>query len=85
MLLGSFVPGAAGADLHYASTLPIRKHPTAYECKLSGQIDSLPGLYLVDGASLPKLPAKAHTLTIMANADRIARAIPAEWAPSEWR
>jgi len=42
-------------------------------------------LYIVDGASLPKLPAKAHTLPIMANADRIARAIPAEWAPSEWR
>ena len=31
------------------------------------------GLYVVDGAALTRLPAKAHTLTIMANADRIAR------------
>jgi choline dehydrogenase-like flavoprotein len=36
----------------------------------------LPGVHVVDGAVLPVLPAKAHTLTIMANADRIASALP---------
>ena len=76
MLPGSFIPGAWGADLHYAATLPIRDRPAAHECHASGQIAGLPGVYAVDGASLPTLPAKAHTLTIMANADRIARGIP---------
>ncbi|HEY0661754.1 MAG TPA: hypothetical protein VGD21_10620 [Lysobacter sp.] len=77
MLPGSFVAGATGADLHYACTLPIRSEPAPHECRLDGQIAGLPGVYAVDGASLPELPAKAHTLTLMANADRIARQMPA--------
>lgn len=76
MLPGSFVPGAPGADLHYASTLPISRTPRVHECRIDGGIAGLPGVYAIDGASLPLLPAKAHTLTIMANADRIARALP---------
>lgn len=72
MLPGSFVPGAPGADIHYAATLPIRTNPAAHECRLDGQVAALPGLHVIDGASLPSLPAKAHTLTIMANATRIA-------------
>jgi choline dehydrogenase-like flavoprotein len=36
---------------------------------------SLAGIYVVDGASLSILPEKPHTLTIMANADRIAHKI----------
>ena len=75
MLPGSFVAGAAGADLHYAGTLPIRAHPEPHECHDSGEIAGLQGVYAIDGASLPMLPAKAHTLTIMANAERIARAL----------
>jgi choline dehydrogenase-like flavoprotein len=75
MLPGSFVAGPAGADLHYASTLPISRHPSAHECRLSGELAGLPGIYIVDGAALPTLPAKPHTLTIMANADRVARQI----------
>ncbi|MGV8941730.1 MAG: hypothetical protein ACOH1P_09390 [Lysobacter sp.] len=73
MLPGSFIPGAPGADLHYAGTLPINRAPRPHECHLNGQISGLPGVYAIDGASLPVLPAKAHTLTIVANADRIAR------------
>jgi choline dehydrogenase-like flavoprotein len=37
-----------------------------------GEVAGMPGVFAVDGASLPSLPAKSHTLTIMANADRIA-------------
>jgi choline dehydrogenase-like flavoprotein len=72
MLPGSFVQGAWGSDLHYAATLPIRDRPAAHECHLDGAVAGLDGVYVVDGASLPQLPEKAHTLTIMANADRIA-------------
>jgi choline dehydrogenase-like flavoprotein len=75
MLPGSFVPGATGADLHYAGTLPIAPHPSAHECDAFGEISSLPGVHAIDGASLPVLPSKAHTLTVMANADRIGRRI----------
>ncbi|MDI9238737.1 FAD-dependent oxidoreductase [Lysobacter sp. LF1] len=77
MLPGSFVEGAKGADLHYASTMPIRIDPAPHECRLDGEVAGLPGVYVVDGASLPSLPAKAHTLTLMANADRIARRLAA--------
>jgi choline dehydrogenase-like flavoprotein len=76
MLPGSYVPGAPGADIHYAGTLPVSRAPRAHECDLQGEIAGLPGVYAIDGASLPVLPAKAHTLTIVANADRVARGLP---------
>ena len=38
-----------------------------------GELVGAPGIHVVDGASLPFLPAKSHTLTIMANADRISK------------
>ena len=47
--------------------------PAPHECNRDGEVSASPGLYVVDGAALTRLPAKAHTLTIMANADRIAR------------
>lgn len=72
---GSFKIGAVGGDVHYAGTLPMRRNPRALECDPHGQLNGLSGVYVVDGASLPPLPAKAHTLTIMANADRIGRAL----------
>lgn len=75
MLPGSFVAAAPGADLHYAATLPMRSAPQAHETTVDGEVAGLPGLFVVDGAALPGLPAKAHTLTIMANADRIAGAL----------
>jgi len=77
MLPGSFVPGAPGADLHYACTLPHATDPAPHQCHPDGQLAGLPGVHVIDGASLPVLPAKAHTLTLMANADRIARLVPA--------
>lgn len=77
MLPGSFIAGAPGADLHYATTMPHALAPAPHECGLDGQVAGLPGVYLIDGAVLPLLPAKAHTLTLMANAHRIATALPA--------
>jgi choline dehydrogenase-like flavoprotein len=87
--LGAFViPGSLsisppGADMHYSGTLPMRSSPVSQDGKIEtdrfGQLHGVPSLYVVDGSVLPSLPGKAHTLTIMANADRIGRHIAEEW------
>lgn len=74
MLPTSFTPGPPGGDIHYAGSLPMRSQPVRGQTDADGQLHGLSGLYVVDGASLPSLSEKSHTLTIMANADRIANA-----------
>jgi hypothetical protein len=75
LLPGSFTAGRPGGDIHYAGTLPMRKTPKIGETGPIGEVMSLGDIYVVDGASLSILPEKSHTLTIMANADRIAHKI----------
>jgi hypothetical protein len=71
LLPGSFTVGRPGGDIHYAGTLPMRKSPKVGETTPLGEVMGLDGVYVVDGACLPVLPGKSHTLTMMANADRI--------------
>ncbi|MNF94588.1 hypothetical protein D3C84_773020 [compost metagenome] len=71
----SFTVGKPGADIHYASTFPMRALPRAGNTNLVGELAGHENLHIVDGACLPQLTEKSHTLTIMANADRIARAL----------
>ena len=59
---GMPLPGAGGGGGAIATTV-------------LGELIRAPGLYVVDGAALPSLPASHPTLTIMANADRIGRAL----------
>lgn len=73
MVPSSFIVGQPGSDIHYSSSLPMRAHPRVGETDRFGELVGAPGVHVVDGASLSSLPAKSHTLTIMANADRIAR------------
>jgi cholesterol oxidase len=47
------------------------------KCAPTGELNACPGLYILDGYILPGPPAKHCTLTIMANADRIARHLAA--------
>lgn len=75
MVPKSFVNSQPGSDFHYASTLPMKDNPKCGETSKDGEVHGLPGVFVVDGASLSDLPAKQHTYTIMANADRIARNI----------
>lgn len=75
ILPGSFTLGLPGTDLHYAGTIPHAAVPSLGQAHSDGEVAGLPGVYVVDGAALSHLPAKAHTFTIMANADRIARII----------
>lgn len=74
---GACLMGAPGTDVHYAGSLPMKARPEAGQSDAHGQIAGMPGVFAVDGASLPSLPAKSHTLTIMANADRIATYVAA--------
>lgn len=75
LLPGSFTVGRPGGDIHYAGTLPMRSDPAIGETSASGEVKGMDGVYVVDGACMPILPAKSHTLTIMANADRIGNLI----------
>lgn len=75
VLPGSPVVGQPGGDIHYAGTLPMRRDLSLGETGMFGELAGADGVHVVDGACLPTLPGKSHTLTIMANADRIGRMV----------
>ncbi len=61
-----------GEGIHYAGTLPMADRPARYQVHRDGRLEGTRRVYVCDGACLPRLPAKNHTYTIMANAHRIA-------------
>ena len=71
LLPTSFTQGRPGGDIHYSCTLPMRHRPILGETNANGELAGLTGVHVVDGACLPTQTEKSHTLTIMANADRI--------------
>ncbi len=73
LLPKSFTQGQPGGDIHYSSTLPMHHNPILGQTDANGELAGLAGVYIVDGACLPMLTEKSHTLTVMANADRIGR------------
>jgi choline dehydrogenase-like flavoprotein len=78
-LPNSFTLMAPGEAIRYAATLPMREAPGPGETDVLGQLHGAPGLHVVDLSIFPAMPAKHHTLTMMANADRIGRAIGERW------
>ena len=69
----SFTIGSPGADIHYSGTFPMKKNPAFGESSKYGEVFGLKNVHIIDAAALPILPEKPHTLTVMANADRIGR------------
>jgi choline dehydrogenase-like flavoprotein len=63
-----------GASVHYAGTLPMTQEAAPFTTTAQGQSRDIENLFLVDGATIPALPAKNITFTLMANAARIAEA-----------
>lgn len=61
-----------GWGFHYAGCLPMRERPAAYETHIDGRLWDSRRVRVIDGSVLPSLPAKNHSLTMMANAARIA-------------
>lgn len=76
LLPQSFTIGSPGGDIHYSGTLPMRESVNREtHTNDLGELNGLCGVHVVDGACLSTLSEKSHTLTIMANADRISRKI----------
>ena len=73
LLPKSFVQGIPGADIHYSSTLPMSRNPLLGQTGVDGELAGMMGVHVADGACLTNLTEKSHTLTIMANADRIGK------------
>jgi choline dehydrogenase-like flavoprotein len=66
-----------GRSYHSGGTFPMRESPGRLETDLLGQLPSLPGVHFVDATVFPSIPATTITLTVMANAHRIAtQAVP---------
>lgn len=65
----------SGSSIHYAGTLPMNSS-YKYHTKPNGQLSGTRNVYVADAASFPSLSSKNLTLTIMANAMRIASQIP---------
>ncbi len=60
-----------GSSIHYASQLPISREDKPLTTELSGRLRGTQRVSIADGSSLPYVPAKGLTLTLMANADRV--------------
>ena len=63
-----------GWGFHWAGTLPMREKPEKFETFPDGRLWNSERVFSVDGSVFPSLPSKNHSLTIMANAYRVAKA-----------
>jgi choline dehydrogenase-like flavoprotein len=61
-----------GASIHYAGTLPYASEDRPYTTTPDGRLRHAPNVYVADGSSWRFMPAKGLTLTLMANARRVA-------------
>lgn len=61
-----------GASIHYAGTLPYSTEDRPYTTGPDGKLHGAPNVYVADGSSWRFMPAKGLTLTLMANARRVA-------------
>ena len=61
-----------GTSAHYAGTLPMTTEERPHTTTPEGGVRGFSNLFIADGAGFPFLPAKNLTMTLMANAARIA-------------
>jgi choline dehydrogenase-like flavoprotein len=61
-----------GRSYHSGGTFPMRTRPGKFETDVLGQPTGLERVHLVDASVFPSIPATTITLTVMANAHRIA-------------
>jgi len=63
---------AAMKSYHFGGTFPHARHCSGYQSDLLGRLEGWDNIHLVDGSVFPSVPATTFTLTVMANAHRIA-------------
>ena len=68
-------PTCSGSSKHYAGTFPFAEWPQEFQLAASGRLHFTQNIYIGDASGFRFLPAKGPTLTIMANAHRIAKEI----------
>ncbi|MEO5713809.1 MAG: GMC oxidoreductase [Luteolibacter sp.] len=61
-----------GSGYHSGGTFPMRHQPGPLETDLLGRLPGMERIHLVDASVLPSIPATSITLSVMANAHRIA-------------
>ncbi|HZV72989.1 MAG TPA: GMC oxidoreductase [Conexibacter sp.] len=64
-----------GASIHYGGTLPVAADGAPFTLDGSGRLAGTRRVYVADGSGLRYLPAKGITLTLMANAHRVAAGV----------
>lgn len=75
--LGLF-PLKTGSDYitgHYAGGVPYQQRPGKISVDINGKLHQANRIYIADSATWRALPAKAPTLTIMANAARVGKKV----------
>jgi hypothetical protein len=63
---------AAAKSYHFGSSFPHSAVRTSTTTDRQGRLDAWDNIHLVDASVFPNVPATTFTLTIMANAHRIA-------------
>ncbi len=61
-----------GSGYHSGGTFPMRHQPGPLETDVLGRLPRMDRIHLVDASVLPSIPATSITLSVMANAHRIA-------------
>jgi choline dehydrogenase-like flavoprotein len=80
-LLGMFpIPGlvqlgSPGKSNHVGGSFPMRRTPGDLESDVLGRVRGFDRVHVVDASVFPSVPATTVTLTVMANAHRIAAAV----------
>ncbi|MBV8116440.1 MAG: hypothetical protein JOZ01_00600, partial [Candidatus Eremiobacteraeota bacterium] len=61
-----------GSSIHYAGTLPVSNEERPFTLAADGRLHGTQRVYVADGSGFTFLPAKGVTLSLMANAHRVA-------------
>lgn len=64
-----------GGSIHYGGTLPFSDDGELFTISRSGKLAGTKNVFVADGSGFKYLPAKGLTLTLMANAYRVAKKI----------
>jgi choline dehydrogenase-like flavoprotein len=67
-----------GSSIHYGGTLPMHSGERELTTTIDGRLRGTTSVFVADGSVLPTLPAKALTLTLMANAERVGSLVARE-------